>query len=187
MFPESPLAFSTGRRSRHRAKPKLSLIAFSLRQEWFALPTQSVYRVVPLGALYGANPSTGVSLTRYQEHDIPVIDIERRVFTTPAPRHLATPMLPGSTPSPNPTQRYLLLLEPSPGDPVGIALTAPPTLHRVDETAFAPLPPTYQVGGNLRFVSALVSPDKERPSMFLLNLGQLFQLAAINALPGRSP
>jgi chemotaxis signal transduction protein len=183
MTPDSSLAFTSGRRSRRKPKPKLSLIAFMLRHEWFALPTQAVYRVVPLGSTYGTNPRTGVSLTRYQDRDIPVLDIEQQVFTMPA----QTTLLPSSSTSTEPIQRYLLLIEPSPGDPIGILLNAPPHLHRVDETAFAPLPSVYQTGGSLRFVSALVSPAKDRPSMFLLNLSQLLQPLSSTALQGRSP
>ncbi len=180
MTPDSSLALSSGRRSRRRTKPKLSLIAFAVQQDWFALPTQEVYRVVPLGPLYGINPNTGVSLTRYQDRDIPVLELERRIFAAPATR----PRLPPNSISATPGQRYLLLL--AAAEPIGLALDTPPHLYRVDETAFAPLPSTYLTEGSLRCVSALVSPDTDRPSLFLLNLGQLLQTHAPSALPNSS-
>jgi len=40
-----------------------SLIVFTLRREWFALPIDMVQKVIPLGAVYGDPQGTGISLT----------------------------------------------------------------------------------------------------------------------------
>ena len=57
-----------------------SLIVFTLRREWFALPIDMVQKVIPLGAVYGDPQGTGISLTEYQNREVVVIDMASRIF-----------------------------------------------------------------------------------------------------------
>jgi hypothetical protein len=74
----SPL---TSRRSSNRkVKPTQQLIVFRLRNEGFALPIRASLKVIPLGEVFGAPQITGVGLTLYQEQELLVIDIGKRIF-----------------------------------------------------------------------------------------------------------
>ena len=74
----SPL---TSRRSSNRkVKPTQQLIVFRLRNEGFALPIRASLKVIPLGEVFGAPQTTGVGLTLYQEQELLVIDIGKRIF-----------------------------------------------------------------------------------------------------------
>jgi chemotaxis signal transduction protein len=127
-----------------RAEPLQKLIAFQIRQVGFALPIQLARKVVPLGVVYGA-PIGGLSLTRYQNLEIPVIDATFRLFGE-SDRANETPH----------DQRHLLIVLDARSEPMGIPLDAPPTLRRAPRSAFAPIPAAYLATGNIRCVSALV-------------------------------
>ncbi|WP_416669973.1 chemotaxis protein CheW [Egbenema bharatensis] len=164
------------------------LIVFPLRQERFALPIRYAYKVIPMSQTYGVCQQTGVSLTRYQNCDVLVIDIQRRIFAS-AP---IQPLLPGELNSvshlesfqsplisPNPT--HLLLMQTPHNELMGIPLDTPPMLRRVPDSAFAPVPAAYLKQGNIRCISALVVPSKDEPPIFLLNPNQIIQ--SLSLLP----
>jgi chemotaxis signal transduction protein len=170
------------------------LITFCLRQEGFALPIQVVQKVIPLGEVYDVSSVTGTSLTRYQNQEISVIDIEQRIFSdTALNSDSRLPQLSSSTVLALPEaqlteinlvsssqfntfqQRYLLLLQTAQQELVGISLDTQPMLCRVSESAFTPLPSTVVAEGNIRCISALVVLPNSRPPLFLLNLHQLVQ------------
>ncbi|MGB5963366.1 MAG: chemotaxis protein CheW [Coleofasciculaceae cyanobacterium] len=74
----SPL---TSRRfSNRKVKPTQQIIVFRLRNEGFALPIRASLKVIPLGEVFGAPQATGVGLTLYQEQELLVIDIGKRIF-----------------------------------------------------------------------------------------------------------
>lgn len=159
---------------------------FRLRQEWFALPIQVAQKVIPLGKLYGAGNGADVSLTLYHDREIPVLDIQQRIFGA-----ASQPLLPGETsslsttsPLDPPSAPFLLLVQPDAETTIGFPLEAPPMLRRVPESAFVPLSPTYLTGGQIRCVKCLIIPDSEQPPIFLLNLDQLLPQQEYTALPG---
>lgn len=89
----SPL---TSRRSSNRkVKPTQQLIVFRLRNEGFALPIRASLKVIPLGEVFGAPQTTGVGLTLYQDQELLVIDIGKRIFRSV----VTTKTLSGSEPS----------------------------------------------------------------------------------------
>ena len=197
-----------------RADTIQKLIVFSIGETQFALPIQAAERIVPLEQLYGAPSGIGLQFTRHQDRDILIIDAEQRIFGThksrsllPAPRsaperlelgnpelgnpELGNPELgdlPISTalalPPPAPPA-YLLILQTVSETPIGITLSAPPSLRRVPISAFKPLPPAYLAAGSIRCVSALIAigtldeiAEKGLPQeipLFLLNLDLLLQ------------
>jgi chemotaxis signal transduction protein len=166
------------RLANRRAEPLQKLIVFRIRQEWFAVPIQFAQKVVPLGVLYGASQG-GISLTRYQEQELPVIDVERRVFGCA----VALPTLAGAiaphsqfhSPAVAADQRHLMIVEDMNGSPIGIPFDSPPLLRRVPKSAFAPIPTLYLAQGNIQCVSALITVSESEPPYFLLNLEQVLQ------------
>lgn len=173
----SPL---TSRRSsrRQRAEATQQLIVFRLLDVGFALPIRAVLKVIPMGKIYGAPGGTGVSLTLYQEQELIVIDVGRRIFkgggiddsSYSNLRHQAEEALHHSS-----LQRYLLIVQSSSCQLVGLPIEEPPSLQRVPSSAFAPLSASYISEGNLRCVSALIKPNNDEAALFLLNPDQLVQ------------
>jgi chemotaxis signal transduction protein len=151
-----------------RAEPLQKLIVFRIRREWFAVPIQFAQKVVPLGLVYGA-PQGGISLTRYQDQELPVIDVEQRIFGQRGD---------SSVPA---EQRHLMIVDDrqgSQGSLVGIPLDSPPTLRRVTKAAFSPIPTVYLAEGCIQCVSALIRGSESEPPFFLLDLDQLLQVGA---------
>ena len=166
------------------------LIVFRVRQEWFALPIQVAQKVIPLGNLYGGGVGSDVSLTLYQNREIPVLDIQQRIFGTKSipllpsqaaasehPSHsakLSPPVPKGNSTAPLP-ERFLLLIQSATDATIGFPIDAQPMLRRVTESAFVPLSETYLTGGRVRCVTCLIVPAPDQPPIFLLNLDQLLQ------------
>lgn len=181
----SPL---TSRRSSNRkVKPTQQIIVFRLRNEGFALPIRASLKVIPLGEIFGAPQITGVGLTLYQEQELLVIDIDKRIFrsvvTTKAlassepSESLSSSELSESLPPASSTIEgsYLLIVQSSKSKLVGLPLLEPPVLQRVPESAFAPLTSDYLAYGTIQCVSALIIQGNEQPPLFLLNPDQLVQ------------
>lgn len=166
------MSLSLSRRASHRSEATQQLIVFRVWQEWFALPIQVAYRVIPIGQVYGACPQGSVSLTRYQDQDVLVLDVQRRIFGEKTPS-----LLPGHTPDEmNPLpERHLLLLHSPEGELVGIPLDHAPILRRVPVSAFKPVPPMYLAEGTIRCIGAIVVTPEGEPPLFLLNPAQLLQ------------
>jgi chemotaxis signal transduction protein len=164
------------RLANRRAEPLQKLIVFRIRREWFAVPIQFAEKVVPLGKLYGASAG-GISLTRYQDQEIPVIDAERRIFGHGVDWS-SSPMLPGGMAvarSPLEDQRHLMIVADQDGLFTGIPFDSPPMLRRVTKSAFSPIPAVYLAEGSIHCVSALITVAEGEPPFFLLNLEQLLQ------------
>ncbi|GAB4377144.1 MAG: hypothetical protein Kow00121_25770 [Elainellaceae cyanobacterium] len=166
--------------SRHmltrRAESTQQLIVFRVLDEWFALPIQVAYKVIPLGQVYGASQKGGVSLTRHQNQEVLVLDLQQRIFGEPPMQPLLTSTQEmesvASTRSP---QRHLLLIQTIQGELIGLPLDAPPLLRRVPKSAFTPISSTYLAQGNIRCVSALIVLSEDEAPIFLLNPNQLIQ------------
>lgn len=189
----SPL---TSRRSSNRkVKPTQQLIVFRLRNEGFALPIRASLKVIPLGEVFGAPQTTGVGLTLYQDQELLVIDIGKRIFrsvvttkTLSGSELSKSPLSsePSETPSGSELSKslppsgtiegsYLLIVQSSKSKLVGLPLLEPPFLQRVPESAFAPLTSEYLAYGTIQCVSALIIQGNDQPPLFLLNPDQLVQ------------
>ena len=179
----SPL---TSRRSARRNTVRSQqLIAFHVRKEGFALPIWAVQKVIPMGKIYGAPQGAGVSLTLYQDQELIVIDVERRIFReAPSLDSSSSTLGKSCAYGMNDTNQggYLLIVQSSQGKQVGLPIEEPPSLQRVPESAFAPLTKDYLSEGNIRCVSALIKLNNDEPPLFLLNPDQLIQFQ--QALPG---
>ena len=171
-----PSTHKSSRRTARQVEATQQLIAFRLRQHLCALPINVVQKVVPMGNVYGDMPLTGVSLTLYQNKELLVVDVGHRIFREAPNQDLS---LSGSSSSAqhqqgfNLLQRYLLVVQNSQGELIGLPIDSSPTLRRVPESAFAPLPPAYISEANIHCVSSLVIQTLEEPPLFLLNPDQL--------------
>ena len=180
----SPL---TSRRStRRNAVATQQLIVFRILSEGFALPIRAVQKVIPMGNIYGAPWGAGVSLTLYQDQELIVIYVGRQLFRGALPQYSSKsttqhetcgyPVVGEQEPmNDNTVQRYLLIVQNSQGKLVGLPIEEPPSLHRVPESAFAPLTSDYLSYGNIRCVSALIKQNNDEPPLFLLNPEKLVQ------------
>jgi purine-binding chemotaxis protein CheW len=169
----------TSRRSnRRKDSATQQVIVFRLIDEGFALPIRAVQKVIPMGNIYGAHAGTGVGLTLYQDQELIVIDVGRRIFRgTPLLDSSKSAMGQSSALAMTETTRagYLLIVQSSQGKVVGLPIEQPPSLQRVPESAFAPLTSDYMAEGNIRCVSALIKQSNDGPPLFLLNPDQLVQ------------
>lgn len=192
---------SSRRNPKQKAEPTQKLIVFWLQQEWFAVPIQFAHRVVPMEQVYGTCDGGGMGLMLYQGQELYVLDIKQLVFRQQnMPQPAQAPSLPSSnrgvqaqatgatgdrsTAAIDPPRGYMLILQNSQGELVGIPIDNQPKLRRVRESAFMPVPSAYLIEGNIRCISALVVPSPEEPPLFLLNLTQLVQpQSALPATP----
>lgn len=172
----SPVA--SRRKKRRIVEVTQQLIVFRLHNEGFALPIRAVQKVIPMGKIYGAPGGAGVSLTLYQDRELIVIDVERRIFKGRINQDSKNNLLHQAEVAPTdplPAQHYLLIVQSSAGLLVGLPIDQPPSLQRVPESAFAPLSASYISEGNLRCVSALIKRSNDELPLFLLNPDQLVQ------------
>ncbi|MEB3356502.1 MAG: hypothetical protein VKK04_07225 [Synechococcales bacterium] len=194
--------FTSKRFEKRQTQAIQKLITFQIQQEWFALPIRLVRKLTLMGPVYGASGNGSTGLTHFENQEIPVIDVQYRIFGDRSgpgllPRQMPAPPAParlpaaqmnrsiqqaeippletslGETQVSESSQRYLLVVQNRQGELVGIPLPSQPVLRRVPESAFAPLPAAYSSGGNLRCVSAIAVLGDDQPSLFLLNLSQL--------------
>lgn len=150
------------------------LIAFRLRQEWFALPIQAVQRVIPLDKVYGDPNGTGISVTTYQGNEILAIDVGQYIFKgVPEAATIASFESDGENPSHQP---YLAIIQSNADHLVGLPIDSPPSLRRVPESAFKPLPERYLAKGDIQCVSSLVKSVDSQPPLFLLDCERLIEL-----------
>ncbi|WP_421656770.1 chemotaxis protein CheW [Leptothermofonsia sp. ETS-13] len=156
----------------HHAEVTQQWLVFCLRQDWFALPIHVVQKVVQVEHLYGTGPDSTTGLVIYQDQEIPVIDLEQRIYRQ-CRRILSSS---GELLFQSSGGRRFLAIATSPqGEPVGFLLNEPPTLRRLAESAFSSLPVTYLNEGSLKCVRAIAVPNSNEPPIFVLNLNQLFQ------------
>lgn len=140
------------------------LIAFRLRQEWFALPIHAVEKVVLLDKIYGDPNQTGIALTIYQDQELLVIDVAHFIF--------------GEIPSLDLTNincNYLVIVKSGNGTLVGLPIDSAPAIRRVAESALKPLPEGYLRNGNIHCVSSLMIETEGENSLFLLDSEKIVQ------------
>lgn len=173
------MAINSPRRLRHRQAKQIILrqfLTFTLRQEQFALPIETVLKVIPLDQIHGDPQRGGIGLVTYQNQDVFVIDIGCCLFKEP----MIAPEVD--------QQRFLLLLQHQEGSHsefIGLPIPDPPTLERVPAEQVAPLPRNYLHWGNIHGVSSrmITSPDNANlPPIFVIDLAQI--LASLSQLNG---
>lgn len=161
------MAILSSGRARRSRKTEVTeqLIAFRLRQEWFALPIASVHRVVTMGKVFGDPGQTGVGLTQYQDQELLVIDVGRRIFSEAADL-IAVEAKPSE-------QRCLMVVKNSEGELVGLPIDSQPEVRRAPKSQFMPLPSTYAARSKIRCLSSTMVQTGDNTPLFLLDPDQL--------------
>jgi chemotaxis signal transduction protein len=155
-------------RKQGTAQTTKQIIVFMLQTEWFALPIESVKQVLPLGEVYGDPQQTGVSLTLYQNQDLLVIDVGKRIFPH------GNQSISNKQNDQIKNDRFLVVVQNQKGEIIGLPIDSPPSLKRPPDSAFSLLPAAYMSAGNIQCVSKLmVDISSDRP-YFLLNPELLF-------------
>ena len=151
------------------------LIAFRLRREWFALPIDTVVKVVPLDKIYGDPNDTGISLTNYNGKELLVVDVGHRIFSEPPGSDLPLLEIPEITENEYDLteQRYLVVIHNASGDLVGLPIDSQPAVLRVSESAFTTLPEVFLREGNIKCISSMMIQLSDRPPLFLLDRDRL--------------
>jgi chemotaxis signal transduction protein len=153
--------------ARHQAEATQTLITFQLGSEGFALPIETVQKVIILDEVYGDPSGRGIGLTHYQNQEIIVIDLGYRIFGEQSQL-----IIPEDDPS---KIRYLLILYNPEGALTGLPIDSAPKIRRVGKSAIQPLPDAYlkqDILGGLS--SQIVYLEKELP-LFLLDTLALLQ------------
>lgn len=153
------------RRSGVRTNEKTKqIISFCLRKEWFALPIETIQKVIQMGKLYGDPQGTGISLTNYQSQEILVIDVARRIFGENKTNSAVTDAT---------EPRFLLLVQGDLGNIIGLPVDSTPVMRRVPESAFTVIPETYMAQGNIHCISSTSIQLNDHPPLFLLDANRL--------------
>lgn len=145
------------------------LLVFRIRQEWFALPLQVLQRVVPMGRIHGDQGDLGIGVTRYEDQELLVIDVGRRIFPR---RSDEGPTVPAS-------ERHMVILQAPSGEMIGLPIDSRPALKRVPSSAITPLPPTYTHLAYVQCVSGMVISEDGEGSYFLLAHDRLLSAPTI--------
>lgn len=162
-----PLTTSLKSRRKSRTSPQQApaqqFLQFEIAQHQFALPITQVLKVIPLTTIYGDPTGRGIGLVNSQGQEILVLDIEKFLFPN------------SPNPKARPYQFLLTLPATEPNELIGIPISAPPTLIRINPALITPLPKNYQAWGNIQGVSTLMmdSPPPAAPT-FLIDITQIF-------------
>ena len=146
------------------------LIAFQLRQEWCALPIDSVEKVILMGTVYGDPNRTGVSVTAYEGRELVVVDVGYRIFGDSQTVHgsAANDIEHSDRNAAPQTVRFMLIVRDEAGTRVGLPIDSAPAVRRVPDDSIAPLSAAYQSEGSLQCVSSLAVQLEDSPPIFLL-------------------
>jgi len=156
-------------RSRRLANRKTEvtkqLIAFRLRNEWFALPIEAIEKVVTLGEVYGDPNQEGIGLTLYKGQDLLVVDVGKRIFKD---KSSSIELIKKTE-----TERFLVIVRINDEELVGLPIDSAPSIKRIPESSIKELPEGYRKNGNIQCVSSLIVEVENEAPLFLLNHQQL--------------
>ncbi len=161
----SRLSVLRDRRSANLAEErKQSFLVFHLGQDQFALPLLAVQKVSLLGKIFGDPQQSGISLTLQEGQELAVIDVQRRILS----QVTADPSASRVPPSGNSDPQFLLIVQNSRGEAMGLPVDSKPKIQAFLEKSLKPLPAAYQSESAIQCVSALMIQDQETP-IFILN------------------
>jgi chemotaxis signal transduction protein len=135
-------------------------IVFSLRSRWFALPIESVERVMVLESVLPHPFDPRVGLARYQEREIPVIDAGEAIFG------------PGPAPPEFVGKRYLAIVRREIAE-IALALDSPPGIRRFRGSAFVPRTDDPSETIPARGLDTVAIRTDDYPPIFLLDVRRL--------------
>jgi chemotaxis signal transduction protein len=158
------------------AEATVQLIAFRLRQDWFALPIDAVQRVATVQSGDRSAPGvrisneSGVMVNFVDQQGLTVIDVDRRIFVQAG-------LLPDrATLSTEPQQDYcFIILQPKEGETFGLSIDSRPQLRRIPQSLITPLSSTHPAYKQLKSVDSIVNQTEDTQPLFLLDPAQLCQ------------
>ncbi|MDJ0509846.1 MAG: chemotaxis protein CheW [Crocosphaera sp.] len=155
------------RRSRRltskKQEKRQQMITFLLGKEQFALPIDVIQKVITMGKVYGDPQGTGISLTNYQDQELIVIDVANRIFgITDICLH-----------KDNNEVRFMLVIKNQNNEIFGLPIDSPPSIMRVPESVFMPLPEMYLTQNNIRCLSSTIIKINNKNAYFVLDINQL--------------
>ncbi len=136
------------------------MISFRLGQEFFALPIEHVQKVTFLEEVYGDPQQTGISLTRYQNQEILVIDVAKKILK---PRQDVSEQ----------QQRFLVVIKKATKELVGLPIDSPPSIIRVTQSAMTTISETYLTRGSVRSIGSQMIQLPNLQPIFLLDIQKL--------------
>jgi chemotaxis signal transduction protein len=149
-----------------QAQAVQQFLVFQLRQATFALSVEAVQKVTLLGQVFGDSQQSDVSLTLYENQELLVIDVGQRIFR-------GQESTTGSLVSNPSSSRFLLIVQDSQGQLVGLPVDSKPVMRQFLTSAVAPLPATYVTAANIQCVSSLMIQTQEQQPIFLIDPDQL--------------
>lgn len=158
------------RLTNRQIEPKQQYVIFWIRQAWFAIPIDVMYRAIPI--------EIDVPIITHGGIEIPIMDISDRLF----PNHKLIPnriLKFGNTEVS--TQRSLILVQSN--FLVGILIDSQPILHKMLASEFIPISENYErdyeISANselIKFMAPTATTDKapidgaNHSEIFLLNI-----------------
>lgn len=155
--------FSTLRSRRFAARQTETtqqMIAFRLGQTSFALPILAIQKVVPLA-----------ELSLYQEQELPIIDVAKSILCYSTHHKINQ----NSQAKDLDSEKYLIILGDGSQKAVGLPIDSQPTLCRVSESSFKPIPETEQANSDIKSISSQIIELPDRSIILLLNPQKLIQ------------
>jgi chemotaxis signal transduction protein len=156
----------TRRFSSRAVEQTQSIIVFQLGQHGFGLPIAAVRRVIPLEHIHGDRQQQPLRLARHLDQEVVVLDVKLCLFSSAATVE-RTDAAQG--------REYLLLLDSSAEEQMGLPIESEPQILRLPESAFSSLPETYRRLGNIRCLSNRMATVEGRSPILLLEAETLVQ------------
>lgn len=155
--------YTPRRLQRSQKNPQLSyrqFLVFTIANEQFALPIESIYKVIQTPQVYGDPNHRGFGLITYQGEQIVVIDVEQHLFGR-------SQLL--ESPSKNKLEaaRFLILMRVEQSDRSSQIIALPveqaPQLQRLPQQTITSLPDSYLRWGDIHGVTSVSVQDLEVP------------------------
>jgi chemotaxis signal transduction protein len=152
------------------AEATVQLIAFRLRQDWFALPIDAVQRVASVQSGDSISNESGVMVNLVDQQGLTVIDVDRRIFVQ-AGLSLNRATLSAETQQ----DPCFIILQPKEGETFGLSIDSRPQLRRIAQSLIIPLSSTHPAYKQLKSVDFIANQTEDTQPLFLLDPAQLCQ------------
>ncbi|ABB56890.1 chemotaxis protein CheW [Synechococcus elongatus] len=146
-------------RSRNSSQQSLrQFLIFTIANQQFALPIESVGKVIQMPALYGDPNQRGFGLVSYQGQQVTVIDIEQHLLGVAHSSATAAKTRLESA-------RFLILIKIDQGNTnsqlIGLPIEQSPQLQRLSEQTITSLPDSYLRWGDIHAVTSVSVEETE--------------------------
>ncbi|WP_338431517.1 chemotaxis protein CheW [Synechococcus elongatus] len=183
--------YTPRRLQRSNKNPQLSyqqFLVFAIADEQFALPIESIYKVIQSPKIYGDPHRRGFGLITYQGEQVIVIDLEQHL--------LGRSRLSGTeATAPLESAHFLILMkveQPDHGTQLlGLPVEQPPQLQRLSQQKITSLPDSYLRWGDIHGVTSVSVQDVEtaeqHPTFILEPTAVLSTLANQEIIVAKQP